>query len=348
MLIVMTVSTPGRAAQPPLAVPSVRRDLTRVPLCADGVPAVDLTVKPPPGRYVDVSTAQGTTRLFVRETAGPLAAAGTAVYLHGLAGSSTNWTDLARVMACRVRGIAVDLPGFGRSEPPEWFDFSREAQARVVARFVENLGSDPIHLVGNSYGAAVAIEVAARRPDLVTTLTLISPAIPDLRPDLRRVSDPRIVLAYLPLIGPRARRDLARVSPRERCERLMRLCFADPGSVPPHRVAEAIDEIRELAGFAWAGPALARTTAALLRSWVDPRAGSLWTLLEAVTAPGLVVWGGADRLVSVRKAPRTARALPRGRLLVLPRTGHVAQMERPHVVARAVVGMFDEVRAGGW
>jgi pimeloyl-ACP methyl ester carboxylesterase len=345
MLIVMTV----RFAQPPVTVPTRRRELTRVPLCPEGVPAVDLTAKPPPGRYVDVPMSPGRTRLFVRETAGPRGAtAGTAVYLHGLAGSSTNWTDLARVMACRVRGLAIDLPGFGRSEPPGWFDFSRAAQARVVTRFVEDLGTNPVHLIGNSYGAAVAIEVAARRPDLVTTVTLISPAVPDLRPDLRRVSDRRIVLARLPLVGQRARRELAGVSARERCERLMRLCFADPGSVPPHRVAEAVDEIRERAGLPWAGPSLTRTTGELLRSWVDPRADSLWTLLEAVMAPGLVVWGSEDRLVSVRKAPRTARTLQRGRLLVLPRTGHVAQMERPHVVARAMVAMFDEVRAGLW
>lgn len=344
----MVIAVTVRPVQPPVSAPSGHRELTRVPLCADGVPAVDLMAKPPPGRYVDVSMSPGRTRLFVRETSGPHDAAGTAVYVHGLAGSSTNWNDLARVMACRVHGFAIDLPGFGRSEPPGWFDFTREAQAQVVTRFLEDLGAGPIHLLGNSFGAAVAIEVAARRPDLVATLTLISPAVPDLRPDLRRVSDRRIVLAYLPLVGQRARRDLARVSAAERCDRLMRLCFADPGSVPPHRVAQAVDEIRERAGLHWAEPALGRTTAAMLRSWIDPRVNSLWTLLPRVTVPGLVVWGAEDRLVSVRKAPRTARALPRGRLLVLPRTGHVAQMERPYVVARAVVAMLDEVRDGGW
>jgi pimeloyl-ACP methyl ester carboxylesterase len=49
-----------------------------------------------------------------------------------------------------------------------------------------------VHLVGNSFGGAVALTVAARRPELVRTLTLVSPAMPDLRPDPRRVSDPRL------------------------------------------------------------------------------------------------------------------------------------------------------------
>ena len=69
-----------------------------------------------------------------------------------------------------------------------------------------------------------------------------------------------------------------------------------------------------------------------------PRSQSMWTLPPKITAPTLVVWGTEDRLVSVRKAPRTARLLPHGRLLVLPRTGHVAQMERPATVATGRAG----------
>jgi pimeloyl-ACP methyl ester carboxylesterase len=315
-------------------------------LIADGVPKVDLTTKPFPGRFVELTSPYGQVRLFVRDTGSSCSETG--VFLHGLAGSSTNWTDLAGVLSVRLRGIAIDLPGFGRSEPPRGFEFTREAQALVVIRLLEELGGRPVHLFGNSFGGAVAIEVAARRPELVSTLTLLAPAMPDLRPDLRRVSDPRMVLAALPLVGGRARRQLAAVSVRERCERIMRLCFADPDAVPPHRLAEAVEEAEARTGLAWAGPALARTTAELLRSWIQPSGRSLWPLLAEITAPALVVWGSADRLISVRKAPRTARTLRRGRLLVLPRTGHVAQMERPQVVARAVLAMLEEARAGTW
>lgn len=74
----------------------------------------------------------------------------------------------------------------------------------------------------------------------------------------------------------------------------------------------------------------------------------MWLLPPKITAPTLVVWGTEDRLVSVRKAPRVARLIPRGRLLVLPRTGHVAQMERPVSVARAVAGMWEAVERRAW
>nr|WP_308423935.1 alpha/beta fold hydrolase [Saccharopolyspora subtropica] len=305
---------------------------------ADGVPPVDLTAKPPPGRHVELPTRFGPVRLHLRETPGPDPLAPTAVHLHGLAGSSTNWTDLSRLLAGRMRSIALDLPGFGHSEPPPAFDFSRVGNAHVVIRLLESLDG-PVHLSGNSFGAAVAIEVAATRPDLVDALTLISPAMPDLRLDPRRLSDPRLALAALPLVGARARRQLAAVTPAQRAEQLMRLCFADPAVVPPHRLAEAAAEFEERARLPWAGPSLGRTTVELLRSWLVPPARSLWRRLPEITAPTLVVWGSDDRVVTVRKGPRTAALIPRGRLLVLPRTGHVAQMERPRVVARAMLAL---------
>nr|WP_218889768.1 alpha/beta fold hydrolase [Saccharopolyspora hordei] len=317
-----------------------RRELTRVPLAVDGLAPLDLTAKPSPGRHVDLATSWGPVRLHVRETPGPSATAETAVHLHGLAGSATNWTDLAAVLAGRLRSIAVDLPGFGRTEPPRAFPFTRQANADVVIELLAQLPG-PVHLTGNSFGAAVAVEVAARRPDLVSTLTLVSPAVPDLRLDPRRMSDPRIALAMVPVLGARTRRRLATTTPAERAAQLIRLCFADPSVVPPHRFAEAVEEFAERDGLPWAGHALGRTTVELVRSWLVPPTKSLWRLLSQVSAPALVVWGAADRVVSVRRAPRTARLLPRGRLLVLPRTGHVAQVERPTVVARAVLGLVE-------
>jgi pimeloyl-ACP methyl ester carboxylesterase len=74
----------------------------------------------------------------------------------------------------------------------------------------------------------------------------------------------------------------------------------------------------------------------------------LWAVAPTVTAPTLVVWGVRDRVISVRRAARIARLLPRARLLVLPRTGHVPQMERPVAVAKAVLGMWETVEAGRW
>lgn len=295
-----------------------------------------------PGR---VSTSGG-GELYVREVDGPDTA--TAVYVHGLGGSSTNWTDLGGLLSGHLRGFIVDLPGFGRSRPPRGYPYTLDAHARVVTEFVESLGSGPVHLFGNSMGGAISMLVTAARPDLVRTLTLVSPAVPDLRPRLSRVSDPRLPLAYVPLLGNRARRSLAALTPRERADQMLRLVYAHPEEVPPQRIRAAEEEMVERLTMPWARAALGHSTVGLVRSWLARKPQSLWTVASRIPCPTLVVWGTEDRLVSVRKAPRTAASMPRGRLLVLPRTGHVAQMERPESVARAVLGMIEASDNGKW
>ncbi|MGE3287695.1 MAG: alpha/beta fold hydrolase [Pseudonocardia sp.] len=317
----------------------VRRGVTRqVPQArlvdAVALPERDEHQRPWPGREV---TAGGVT-LHVRETPGPDGPE--AVYVHGLSGSATNWTDLAALLRTRAPGAAVDLPGFGRSRPLASRDYSPAAHADALLCFLAGRGR-PVHLLGNSLGGAIALTVAARRPELVRTLTLVSPAMPDRRPDPRRLSDPRIALAFLPgRIGRRARAELAAVDPQERARQMVRVCFGNPALALPHRLDEAAAEARARGQVEWAAEALERTTIGMLTSWWVGE--SLWNVAGRVQAPTLVVWGGRDRLVSPRLAARTAAVIPRSRLLMLPEAGHVAQIETPVDVARAVAALWED------
>ena len=296
-------------------------------------PPLDPHRSPWPGREV---TSGGVT-LHVRETPGPDGCA--AVYVHGLGGSALNWTDLATLLATRAAGTAVDLPGFGRSRPPAGFDFTPATHADALLCFLAGR-NEPVHLLGNSLGGAIAISVAARRPELVRTLTLVSPAMPDRRPDPRRMADVRLGLALVPgPIGERARAGLAAVSPRVRAEQVVRVCFGDPSRVPEHRLVEAAEEIARRAELAWAQEAGEKTARAMVASWWWGT--SPWAAAARVQAPTLVVWGDRDRLVSPRLAGRTAATIPGARLLMLPGVGHVAQSEAAETVARAVAGLWE-------
>ncbi|HVV22144.1 MAG TPA: alpha/beta hydrolase [Pseudonocardiaceae bacterium] len=316
--------------------------LTRVPLSAADLPSLDRLTWPWPGR----SAQYGDLEVYVRETPGPRVDAPRAVYLHGLGGSATNWTELAGLLAGHVHGFAVDLPGFGLSPPSRTPDYRMAKQAEAVVRMLD--GGEPAHLIGNSMGGGIALLLAAARPDLVRTLTLISPAMPDLRPDVRRLSDPRMAVAMLPFVGRKARAGLAKLTARDQIEQMLHLCFADPGRVSEERIALAVAELAERNSVPWAGRAVNTAASAIFRDWLLPAGRSLWAVARRVTAPTLVVWGAQDKVITVRKGPRTARLLPRGRLLVLPRTGHTAQMERPVTVARAVLGMWEAVDRGEW
>lgn len=331
----MTETRPGTASER-------RTPLTHVPLSSKPLPSLDPKLRPWPG----VTETFGEISVHLRRTPG--ASEVTVVYVHGLGGSSTNWTDLAALLAPHGQGLAVDLPGFGFSEPQPDFDFSLDAHAEFLGRFVEGLDGRPVHLVGNSMGGAISLLLAARRPELVRTLTLISPAMPDRRPDPRRLSDPLMALAYLPLVGRPARRRLAAYGPRERAKQVIRLCYADPSAFPPHRLDELAEEHSARAGLSWANPALARSTFAIFRTWFARGPASLWAIAPNVDVPALVIWGTEDKVISVNRAVRTAKALGRARLLVLPKTGHVAQMERPVAVAKAILGMWERAEQNDW
>lgn len=324
---------------------SIDAPLTRVPLADPAeLQPVDERDWPWPGR----NRRYGDLTVHVRETPAHAADPVPAVYLHGLGGSATNWTELAGLLSSRAEGVAVDLPGFGLSPPSQLGDYRMAAQAEAVATILDARGGVPAHVLGNSMGGGIALLLAAARPDLVRSLTLISPAMPDLRPDLRRLSDPREALAVLPFVGRRARRRLAEASARDQVVKMLQLCFAEPHRVPDSRIALAEAELAEQLALPWAGQASGPAAGAIFREWLVPPQRSLWSVLPRVHTPTLVVWGARDRVISVRKAPRTTRLLPAGRLLVLPRTGHTAQMERPVTVARAVLAMWKAADAGTW
>ncbi|MEV1331288.1 alpha/beta hydrolase [Micromonospora costi] len=312
--------------------------MKRATLCPERLLPEHAVPPPWPGRAVRLDGAF----TYVRDTPATTPDAEPALYVHGLGGSSQNWTDLAGLLAGRLDGQAIDLPGFGRSEPGR--RYTVPAFAERVVRWIEHSGRGPVHLFGNSLGGAVSVRVAALRPDLVRTLTLVSPALPFL--DFRRSVQGRM----LPLLAlPRAERvaawRLTQLAPELLAQQVMEACVADLSRICDQRRQEAIEEIRIRYEAEHYAAAYVRTLRGLVSSFLRaylPGSGSLWRLARTVRAPTLVVGGLQDRLVDVRVAPQTARAIPDSRLLMLHGVGHVAQLEVPRLVARAVLGLLAE------
>jgi pimeloyl-ACP methyl ester carboxylesterase len=296
-------------------------------------------VPPWPGEYVWFDGAA----TYVRRTPASTPDAEPALYVHGLGGSSLNWTDLAFLLADRLDGEAIDLPGFGLSDPARSYDIPHMAD-RVI-RWIENADRGPVHLLGNSLGGAITVRVAGIRPDLVRTLTLVSPAMPFMDPR-RSLQSRMLPLLLVPRAERLAARRLATISPELLAQEVIRACFADPALVAPERLAEAVVEVRRRYEAPWFVDAYLRTLRGLvgnfLRSYL-PGSNSMWRVAERITAPTLVITGRQDRLVDVRVAPAVGKLIADSRLLVLDNVGHVAQMERPQLVARAVAYMLDEV-----
>jgi pimeloyl-ACP methyl ester carboxylesterase len=299
-----------------------------------------------PGRLVTLAPGESVwVAATPREDAG-LADRELVLCVHGMSGAATNWTDLMAELAAEFDCAALDLPGSGFSPPPRTgAGYSVSALAGTVIRLIETLDAGQVHLVGNSMGGAVAVRVAARRPDLVRTLTLISPALPDLR--LRRSVAHFPVLA-LPFLGEwLVRRFSGRFSVRDRVAGVYAVCFYDPSCLHPDRFEHAVEELRRRDGLAHDARALALAARTLVAETLRPRPFSLWAAAGQVTARCLVLYGSHDRLVNPRLATRAARVFGNARVVVLPQTGHIAQMERPRAVADLFREMVEATRDAG-
>jgi len=301
------------------------------PVEAVHLPGCTLSVRSAPSR------PSGPPALAVPE--GTSADLEPAVMVHGLGGSSLNWTDLMALLADRLATRAPDLPGFGYSPPPDDGDYSIGGHARSVVSLIEQDGRGPVHLLGNSLGGAVAVAVASTRPDLVRTLVLISPALPDYRPGRWRT---QVAMLALPGVGQLLSRRLVDMSAHQRVEGLLKLVYADPSTVSSERVAQAVVEVERRAALPYAVDAMAASTRGLVNSFLTTGSASPWARAARVTASTLLMYGREDKLVSSRVAPKAKAAFPNATVVVLANTGHVAQMEHPELVARFVRGHLDQ------
>jgi pimeloyl-ACP methyl ester carboxylesterase len=303
-----------------------------------------------PGRLVDL----GDHQVYVRSTpepdstdleyldqenpepdgAPPGRAPQRALFVHGLEGSSRNWTDLMDLLRPVLACDAVDLPGFGDSPPRADSRYSIAALARTVIALIEKRPAGkaptPVHLVGNSLGGAVCVKVAATRPELIRSLTLVSPALPDSRPRLDLI---RFPVMSLPRLGPRLVRQYQVLPPERRVADVITTCFGEPALFQQARFATEVTELSRRDELGYAASVLIGSVRTLTAEFVRKGRHSAWRDAARVTAPTLVIYGSRDRLVDARMAGRAAHQFADARVVVLPRTGHVAHMERPAAVA---------------
>ncbi|MEZ0091054.1 alpha/beta fold hydrolase [Streptacidiphilus sp. EB129] len=253
-----------------------------------------------------------------------------AVFVHGLGGSTQNWSLLMDRLAGDVDGQAVDLPGFGQSPPPDHGDLSVTAHMRAVVDYLELADRGPVHLFGNSLGGAVATRLAALRPDLVRTLTLISPALPELPPQRTALPTALLAMPGVPALFGR----LTRNAPADQqTEALLELCYGDPGQIDAERRAQMVAEYQRRMALPYSLDVLSGTARGIVRAYTERGEQSLWRQAQQVRVPVLLVYGLRDKLVSYRMARRAGQAFSDSRLLVLPEAGHVAMMEYPELVA---------------
>ena len=219
------------------------------------LPEVTRTVGLPAGTVARVSNVDRPTNGESRvvDLDGPVhyvdfggSAGGPAVVLvHGLGGSHLNWDLFAPLLTDHARVWALDLPGFGRSEPGER-TASVSANAATLQRFLDEVVGEPVILVGNSMGGMLSILATGERPEAVTGLVLLDPAIPGPR----RALDPLVALMFavyaVPFVGERFLRGRrTRTTEIARVRETLTLCGVDPDAVPQEVIDRSVTLLQE-------------------------------------------------------------------------------------------------------
>ena len=241
------------------------------------------------------------------------------VCLHGLGGNKTSMFDTVAALTPERRAHAVDLPGFGSSSKPARASYDAAYFARATLAFLDEMEIERAHLVGNSMGGRVALEVALAHPDRVSSLSLLAPALAFRR---RRELVPLVRLL---------RPELAAIPHSLRAQQIRSRfwsMFARPERLDPS-VADIACE--EFARTYRSRAARIAFFAALRQIYLDPPYGErgFWTRLCELETPSLFVWGESDALVPAAFSRHVAAALPHARQVILPECGHVPQVELP-------------------
>ena len=257
------------------------------------------------------------------------------VLVHGLGGSHLNWDLLAPYLTPHARVVALDLPGFGRSEPGDRRATVHENVA-VLDRFLAEVVGEPAVLVGNSMGGMISVLEAARAGERVRGLVLLDPAVPGPRRRLDPLVAAVFALYAVPGVGERfmwLRRH--RQTPLARALSLLRLCGIDPDRLPPEVIDRSVEMIEAREDVDGMDRAFLTAARSLLLVLADPR--SYRRAMAQLDGPVLLVQGDRDRLVPVEAARDIARRHPRWRYVELPGIGHVPQLQVPSRVAKEIL-----------
>jgi pimeloyl-ACP methyl ester carboxylesterase len=236
----------------------------------------------------------------------PSGARETVLLVHGYGSSSASYAPVIDALSAHLRVIAIDLPGFGKSDRREG-DYTPDALADVLADVLTHKGITRAHVVGHSWGSSVALAFARRHPERLDRLVVISGWIYDdqLLPLMR--------WARVPGIG----------------ERLY-LNFVDPNLVT-QKVVDEVEKQMALDGALAAALAAARGMHRFAETESEYRTIKNETLL---------LWGRDDRVARLAFGERLARELPHARLVVLPRCGHIPMWECTGETAAALTGFL--------
>lgn len=255
------------------------------------------------------------------------------VLLHGFGASAFTWRNWLPDLGSRHRVLALDLKGHGSAPAPRDGAYAPPDHAAAILRLLRERDLRRVTLVGHSLGGGIALLTALALlesdPGRLHSLVLIEAAA------LPQEIPPFVRLARLPVIGPAL---LRVVPPRLLIRWVLRTVVADPATITPEQVEGYAAPLRS----ADVRRGILETARRILPDDVD----EIVRRYRRIPVPVLLLWGRDDPVVPLVLGHRLHGILPRSRLVVLDRCGHVPQDERPRASLDAVLDFLERVEEG--
>lgn len=245
--------------------------------------------------------------------------------LHGLPGGAEDWNRLASKLATDFHVVAIDRPGYGGSGADP---IPVSEQTALYAELLESVGTtqaDKAMVIGHSYGAVPAAELAARRPDLIGAAGLLAPALREMRSDRE---PPPGTAAIERLLSKPAVASFVQATILSEAGRTILARLADPTAFAPDPVdPEHLAGVRDRT-LQWGALRSFLAEAKILARDAEMVDGLLGTLI----VPAAVIHARGDRVVDLAAGQRTARSIPHcamheiegGHMLTVSRADEVA------------------------
>ena len=215
----------------------------------------------------------------------------TVVLLHGWGAESNSFTPIFEWLSPSYRVYALDLPGFGLSEPP-LTGWNATDYARCLSAFFDKIGIDKAHLIGHSYGGRISIVMAAEAPENVDKLILVNSA------GLKRRNAKYYMRVSLSKIG-----------------RLLRRC-----GTFGNNWADTLSER--------AGSTDYRNAGTMRATLVKSVKQDLRPLLPKIRASTLLIWGENDKDTPISFGKIMEKEIPDTELVILKDAGHFSYLDQ--------------------
>ena len=251
---------------------------------------------------------------FLRGGRGP-----TILMLHGFGADANCWIRLAPLLRSRFTMLIPDLPGFGKSEPPDGIAFDIDSQRARLVSFLNAVGIDDCIVVGNSMGGYLATALAAAEPARVSALWLLAPlGVTAVEPGWALREIDKGDLEYLQVESVQQLRD-----------RIVPNMFARPPWIPGPLAKELVDI---------AGPL--REHGPRMLEQVRRQSEPLESIARRVEQDVLIQWGEDDRVVNPEGLAVLGQSFRSATCALTANCGHLPMLEKPRESARLFFGFL--------